>query len=224
MRGLWRALVVGPARQVLVGQPRIEGEAATERFARHDVERLLKAAWARYQLLAPDLPREPSVSGRVSVLGAAMLLALAQALQDMGVERGYATRLVAEVGWAAYRRSLGKGGPALLRMLSPDPQQRVRLAMDIGLRYEFTEPSYHHQRVPVAGGDGFDMLRCPIADYLAAQHASDLCVTAFCGLDYRVFELVGMRLERSGTIGGGAARCDFRAFPTTSDAHSTTGG
>ena len=85
--------------------------------------------------------------------------------------------------------------------------------MDIGLKLEFTEPSYHHRRVPVSGGDGFDMLRCPIADYLKSQDASDLCVTAFCSLDFGIFELIGLHLERSGTIAGGAELCDFRGYP-----------
>jgi hypothetical protein len=221
VRGLWRALVIGPARTVLLGLPRVEGSDSTGRFERAEIEQLLVTAWTRYQALAPDLPPEPSASGRVSVLGAAMLLALLQALLDDGVERAYATRLVGEVGWAAYRRSLGKGAPTLLRKLVPDPQRRIRVAMHIGLQYEFSEPSYHHRRVAVPGGDGFDMLRCPIADYLQAQAASDLCATAFCALDYRVFELVGMRLERSGTLGSGATLCDFRAFPAPADSATT---
>jgi L-2-amino-thiazoline-4-carboxylic acid hydrolase len=211
-RVLWWALVMAPARQVLVGLRDADG--ANTRFQRRDVDRLLARAWNRYQSMSIDLPKEPSLSGRVSVLAAAMLLALMHALVGAGVERSRATRLVADVSWAAYQRSLGKGAPALLRRLVPDPLRRIRVAVDIGLTYEFTEPSYHHRRVRVPGGDGFDMLRCPIADYLKAQDASDLCTMAFCALDYRVFELVDLRLKRSGTIGGGAELCDFRAFPT----------
>jgi ubiquinone biosynthesis protein len=197
---LWIALVMAPSRRVLVGTG-------------VDVEHVLAVAWRRFKTLEAGLPREPNLSGRVSVLAAAMLLALTQSLVASGVERSAATRLVAEISWAAYMRSMGSIGPWLLRKLGGDPRRRVRVAIDIGLGYEFTEPAYHHRRVAVAGGDGFDMLRCPIADYLQAQDAADLCTTAFCALDYRIFELVGMRLERSGTIGGGAALCDFRAFP-----------
>jgi ubiquinone biosynthesis protein len=193
---------MAPARRVLV-----------RRFQAREIERLLATAWRRFQTLEPRLPQEPNLSGKVSVLGAAMLLALMQSLVAADVERGFATRLVAEVSWVAYMRSMGSAGPWLLRKLSPNSRRRVRLAIDIGLNYEFTEPAYHHRRVAVAGGEGFDMLRCPIADYLGAQDASDLCTTAFCGLDYRIFELVGLRLERSGTLGGGADLCDFRAFP-----------
>jgi ubiquinone biosynthesis protein len=210
---LWIALVMAPARRVLIGVPRLAGLDTSPRFETDDVERVLRSGWRHFEALAPGLPSQPNLSGKVSVLGAAMLLALVQSLIEAGVEREYANRLVAEVGWAAYLRSMGRLGPWLLRKLSANPRERLRLAMEIGLGYEFTEPAYHHRRVAVAGGDGFDMLRCPIADYLAAQHASDLCTTAFCALDYRIFELVGMRLERSGTIGGGADLCDFRAFP-----------
>jgi ubiquinone biosynthesis protein len=197
---LWIALVMAPTRRVLFGAPL-------------DVEHVLAAAWRRFETLERGLPREPNLSGKVSVLAAAMLLALTQSLVAAGVDRSAATQLVAEISWAAYLRSMGSIGPWLLRKLSPDPRRRLRVAMDVGLGYEFTEPAYHHRRVAVAGGDGFDMLRCPIADYLQAQDAADLCTTAFCALDYRIFELVGMRLERSGTIGGGAPLCDFRAFP-----------
>ena len=213
---VWRTLVAGPALKVLVGQPVVEGSTDAARFQRAHIQRLLLSGWQRYQVLAQDLPKEPSISGTVSVLAAAMLFALMQVLVASGLDRAYAARLVGEISWVAYQQSFGKAGPSVLRRVAPDPLKRVRLAMHIGLRYQFTEPSYRHRRVPVAGGDGFDMLRCPIADYLAPRGASDLCMTAFCAVDYRVFELVGMRLERSGTISSGAELCDFRAFPVHS--------
>ena len=212
-RGIWRMLVIGPTRHVLPGLARGEGDDAPQRFTREDVERLLAQARARWNVVAQDLPIEPSISGRISVVAAGMLLALAQALTADGIERSYANRLVRDISWAAYMRSMGKGMPGLMRTLAPNPQRRLKAAMDIGLKLEFTEPSYRHRRVSFAGGDGFDMLRCPIADYLKSQDASDLCVTAFCSLDFRIFELIDLQLERSGTIAGGAELCDFRAYP-----------
>ena len=114
-------LVVAPARRVLRGLPRRESDGATQRFERGDVERLLADARARWEVLARDVPMEPSIGGRISVLAAGMLLAVTQALISDGIERGYANRLVRDISWAAYMRSMGKGAPAVMRTLAPNP-------------------------------------------------------------------------------------------------------
>ena len=56
----------------------------------------------------------------------------------------------------------------------------------------------------------FDVYRCPTADYFASQGLSELCVSAFCNLDYPLADKWGVTLERPLTPAGGATHCDFR--------------
>lgn len=70
--------------------------------------------------------------------------------------------------------------------------------------------------VPEPAGRGLDMLRCPVAEYLAAHGASDLAVASWCNLDFPLARMWGGELERHGTLAGGAEHCDFR-FRARSD-------
>lgn len=54
------------------------------------------------------------------------------------------------------------------------------------------------------------MFRCPIADYMAAHGLADLCVGTWCNADFALAEVWGARLDRKGTLAGGASYCDFR--------------
>jgi hypothetical protein len=143
------------ARAALVGRSRSRDDPRAGRFTRGEVDRLLAAAWANFDRLAPDVPRQPSLGSRASV-------------------------------------------------------RRMRTSVGMFLRYPFNRPGYRRADVPVPRGRGFDILYCPIAEYLAAHDASDLALATWCNLDFQLARMWGGELERHGTIAGGAERCDFR--------------
>ena len=86
----------------------------------------------------------------------------------------------------------------------------MRMSVDMFLRYPFNRPGYRYRDIAEPRGRALDMLRCPVADYLAANGAADLCVGTWCNLDYPLARMWGGELERHGTLAGGAKRCDFR--------------
>ena len=67
------------------------------------------------------------------------------------------------------------------------------------LRYPFNRPGYRYADVLEPRGRGLDMLRCPVAEYLAAHEASDLTVATWCNLDFPLARMWGGQLERHGT-------------------------
>jgi L-2-amino-thiazoline-4-carboxylic acid hydrolase len=91
-----------------------------------------------------------------------------------------------------------------------DPVRRMRMSVNMFLRYPFNRPGYRYADVVEPRGRGLDILRCPVADYLVAQGAGDLAVATWCDLDFQLARMWGGKLERHETIAGGAKRCDFR--------------
>ncbi|MEO7582161.1 MAG: L-2-amino-thiazoline-4-carboxylic acid hydrolase, partial [Ferruginibacter sp.] len=47
-------------------------------------------------------------------------------------------------------------------------------------------------------------------EYFLSKGLSKFCTKTWCSLDYRLAELWHAKLERTGTIAGGADKCDFR--------------
>ncbi len=180
-------------------------------LARRSVPDLDTTIWPMYdQLLAEGLPSEPTLGARLVVRLSALTLAAYRSLRQAGLDEAAARQQTAALTWAFYR-------PAafllwrLARLCSRHPLARVRQAMRWTWRFPYNPPGYLMQEVEVrAEGYGFDVLRCPAADYLRRQGAGALCQAAWCDLDDRLAAAWGLRLERSGTLASGAPRCDFR--------------
>lgn len=92
-----------------------------------------------------------------------------------------------------------------------DPRKRLKLATDLFRFFPFGSPSCEWRDVPTTDGAvAYDCVKYPMAAFFAEHKSSELCVQTACKLDFPLAEKWGGRLERSGTIASGAARCDFR--------------
>ena len=208
---LLRPWVRWAARSAITGRNRSRDDSAAGRFTRKDVDRLLRAAWANFDRLSPQLPREATLGSRQNVVLACLTLSMLQALLAEGIERDYAIELIGDACWKVYAQ-WGQIPRLLSRASTRDPAKRMRMSVDMFLRYPFNQPGYRYRYRDIAEprGRGLDMLRCPVADYLTANGAADLCVGTWCNLDYPLARMWGGELERHGTLAGGAKRCDFR--------------
>lgn len=196
------------ARSALIGRSRSRDDPALGRFTHRDVHRLLKAAWAKFNDLAPGLSREPTLGSRQNVSLACLTLAMLDALREEGIERGYAIELIGDSCWKVYAQ-WGQVPRLLSRLLTRDPAKRMRISVDTFLRFPFNRPGYRYLDVPEPAGRGLDMLRCPVAGYLAAHSASDLAVGSWCNLDFQLARMWGGTLERHNSLAQGAQCCDF---------------
>lgn len=170
---------------------------------------MLRDAWGDFARRAPDLPVEPTLGSRQNVALAALTAAFCEALTDQGVERDYAIELTADVSWRVYAY-WGRAAAILTAPWPADPATKLRRRVNTFLRFPFNPPGYRFHDIPEPTGRSLDMLRCPVADYMATQNASDLCVGSWCNLDFALAEMWGRRLERTGSIAGGSDLCDFR--------------
>ena len=104
---------------------------------------------------------------------ATLTLSLMEVLLKAGVERPYAIELTGDTCWRLYRQ-WGGATKAVTNLLSRNPTRRLRLSVDAFLTYPFGCPGYRFDDVPQDDGRSLNMLRCPVADYLCQQGASDL--------------------------------------------------
>lgn len=197
------------ARAAIVGRSRSRSDPTAGRFTRSEVNQIVSAAYSRFERHVPDLPSEPTIGSRQNVTLAALTLALLEALEEDGVERAYAIELTGDTCWRFYRQ-WGQVTKAASRLITRDPVRRLRLSVDTFLTFPFGRPGYRFDDVEQDDGRSIDMRRCPVADYLGSHGAADLCADAWCNLDYGLSEMWGGKLDRSGTLVGGANCCDFR--------------
>lgn len=171
----------------------------------------VERVWARTVALQRELRKtRPRHS-----LGVNLLLrlfewdrALYGALLESGVARDEAGRMIAEINWAVL-------GPStalsfwLSRLRSRDLRTRVQWVVDLLFATVFTAPFrrvVHRAKGKVA----FDVTRCPLAEYFAAQGTPELTRHAACSLDYHMAAQWGVTLQRTRTIAEGHPVCDFR--------------
>lgn len=206
---IYRRTIGRAACTSLVGRLRDRERQDEGRFTRQQVDELLKETWAAYDQLAPHVPHEPKIGNRLNMLFAAMTLAFLHVLVARGTGRAYAIELVGDVAWMVYER-WGRIPIALARLRSRNPHERMRVSVEMFLRFPFTPPGYRFDRLPSDEGISLDMLRCPVAEYFRREGASDLCIGTWCNLDFPLAEMWGGRLERTQTLAAGCDRCDFR--------------
>src|SRR5271154_2023561 len=96
-------LAARAARQALIGRNRAQRSPDRGRFARADVDTLLKTAWGDYAERVVKLPPEPTVGSRMNVKLACFTMSFFNALLGIGTERTYAIELVADAAWRVYR-------------------------------------------------------------------------------------------------------------------------
>jgi len=183
------------------------------RLAPEELEQVIQGAWRNYSDLAQELPAEPTLGARLMVRLAAMTIGLHNSLRQAGLTEEEALERTSQITWLVYEK-LTELPWKLTALLAKNRIGRVRRVMDWSMRFPYGSPGYQMQYVQAEENTvAFDVHRCPAADYFARQGLSELCVSAFCDLDYPLADKWGVTLERSQTLAGGATHCDFRFRP-----------
>jgi hypothetical protein len=204
------------ARRVLVGRLRVRGAPQRGRFTREDIDGFLTAAWRSYADSVPRLKEQPTAGSTMNVRLACFTLAFLDALLAKGIGREYAIELVADAAWGIYA-AWGRFAAAAAR-LRPGTGSALGFATatkggrtdGVSLSFPFNAPGYRIRAVPVEKGTGFDVIHCPVAGYFREHGAADLCVAAWCNLDYALGEMTHQKLVRRLTLVEGKDHCDFR--------------
>jgi hypothetical protein len=143
-------------------------------------------------------------------VAAVPLLALYQTLrEDFDMAQEPALGLAEQMLRDAYAVRIG---PVMTAALNAVYQLRPIRNLLVSKMLKADEPEgFHFEKVDEPGAImAFDVRVCPIVNF-AKQHGAPEIVPVICRLDDLVADLLlGIELHRSGTIGMGAERCDFR--------------
>lgn len=217
----FKPLIRWAASQAFVGKNRAPNEPEKGRLTRVEVNRLIDQSWQDFDELVPDVSHEPTFGSRMNVRLAALSLAMLRSLTSAGIERQYAIELIGDACWKIYQY-WGRVGRFIGHTLSrrdsiKDQASRVTKDGSWPMSFPFNPPGYRALYVPTKGGLGFNVIRCPVAEYFYARGASDLAVSTRCMLDYPLAEMVGLKLVRTQTLAAGDQQCNFRWFTTAKE-------
>jgi hypothetical protein len=134
--------------------------------------------------------------------------ALYRALQEHGTTPQQAGEWIEQINWHIFAPASALAFK-LSRLRSNRLQARVQWLLDALFSLVFTRP-FRRSNLPAIAGVAFDVQVCPLASYLRDQGAPELTHFAACSLDYHMASDWGVTLQRTQTLAGGAAYCDFR--------------
>lgn len=184
------------------------------RFSRGERKKIHADTWKRYRVLEGGLPPEPTLGAKVMLRLAAATAALHETLLARGVSPGEAIKTVAEVNWLVYRRMADLPWWLSRPAAGADPVERVRKTMGWLMIYPYSKTGYDMRWAQTGPGEtGFDVFRCPVADYFRSLGLAELGRASFCDLDHPLADRWGVRLRRPHTLVGGDDFCDFRYSP-----------
>ncbi len=219
---IFKPLIRWAAHGILIGRNRPSCELEKGRFSKTEVDRLLNQSWREFDELVPDVSREPTFGSRMNVRLAALTLSMLRSLTANGIERKYAIELIGDACWKIYQY-WGRVGRFLScftgRHPIKDHTRAGRISKDGGwaMSFPFNPPGYRARYVATQGGLGFNVIRCPVAEYFHAHGSEDLAVNTWCMLDYPLAEMIEMKLVRTQTLVAGDPQCDFRWFSATEE-------
>ncbi|MDP2747464.1 L-2-amino-thiazoline-4-carboxylic acid hydrolase [Pseudomonas sp.] len=201
-----------PLALLLVYLPRI----AFRRAAQAQLGACLPAAtaaavWARTLEIQRELQyTQVSHSPGVNLLLRYMQwdCALYRVLQEQGIGQQQAGEWIEQINWQIFAPASAMAFK-VSRLRSGRLQTRIKWLLDALFSLVFTRP-FRRSNLPAADGVAFDVQVCPLASYLRDQGVPELTHFAACSLDYRMASDWRVTLQRTQTLAGGAAYCDFR--------------
>lgn len=177
---------------------------------------VIAEATSGFDELAERIPQQLNRGGHHLLTQSAFTIAVYRALTERGTEPRLATEAVSDIVFeanSAPHRWLHR----VARLRHRDPWRRLRWQSSLRCSV-YTAPAWELHEASVDDGYGLDVTRCAIADYYRDLGLSDLCEQTICAQDERVADQygtpVGISFTRTGTLAGGADRCDFRYHPT----------
>lgn len=179
-------------------------------FNSNVIQDILHGYLQRYIQLKPEVPKMPTTGGTLMLHLSAMSTGFYQELTAKGKDAETTTQLFYDIAWKVYQK-MGRFSWWLAGIGSRTDYDRLLKATELFRTFPFNSPSYQWKDVKVGKNVvGFDCHKCPVAEYFETKGLSRFCTQTWCKLDYPLAELWNAKLERSGSIAGGAKICDFR--------------
>ncbi len=192
--------IINPSAQEVLGKE----------FNENTAGQLLEETWREYSRLEIDRPKQHTLGATITSHLACVTLAFYNTLLKSEKTKEEATELIYKIGWRIYTR-MGKIPMLIAGLFSDQPIKKMELATQIFRMFPFTSPDYGWEDVSTDKNIvAFNCTRCHVAEYFQKFELGDVCYHTWCKLDFPLAEQWGGELKRTGSIAGGAEKCDFR--------------
>jgi len=189
----------------LVNQPELG-------FSKKDLDLILKQSWDKYFRSVGELDKQANLGNWMVMNFAHLTLGAFQALLEQGLKEQDAINQIYKLTWEITsiwtKRAKGISG-AIFR----EPMRELSYFVDLAMKTFFSPPAYRFDTGEVNSGFFLDVKRCPVAELMTANDASDLCIQTWCGVDFGLVKIIGGSLQREGTLAMGREKCDFVFLP-----------
>ncbi|HET9783051.1 MAG TPA: L-2-amino-thiazoline-4-carboxylic acid hydrolase [Candidatus Dormibacteraeota bacterium] len=186
------------------------GWALRKRVAPRKTEAVLRSADDKY--VAPPHLAQTS-AGVLNLEMGAYLLALRDALVEIGVEGENVNELLAESLYRVMKRFYGPIDALAIVVHPMSRLARSRWRQALSRRFFFRPPDWQMVEVTATRGHGFDVRRCVMAEYMSGRGEQRFCQEVICKQDLLMAQARAEVLMRTLTIAAGDDRCDFRFAP-----------
>jgi len=184
------------------------GPFLVNHYNKKEIQEIFDCYWEKYLQLKIEIAPQPTLGGTLMVHLAAMSTAFYQELTLRGQTEETATQMFHDIAWKVYVK-MGKLSWWLAGR--GNRYQHLLKATKLFRKFPFNNPSYVWQDVKTTNNVvRFNCLKCPVAEYFKSKGLSEFCVATWCALDYPLAKMWDAKLERTGSIAGGAAKCDFQ--------------
>lgn len=177
-----------------------------------DLDLILKRSWQNYFSSVAKLDKQANLGNWLVMNFAHLTLGAYQVFLDEGINEQDAINLIYILTWEI-TSTWAKRAKKVSKALFHDPMRELAFFVNLVMRTFFSPPAYRFDTGKNESGFYLDVKRCPVAELMAANNASELSIQTWCGVDFGLVEIIGGNLQRNGTLAMGKQKCDFNFQP-----------
>lgn len=185
------------------------GNHHRDSFTYKELRAVLDSAWKVYHVRVRSLPKQANLGNWLVMHFGYLTLSAYQALKDFGLNEETSIRLIQDLTWYV-TSTWAKRARRFSKILFRDKMRQLEFFVDKIMQTLFSPPGYKYEKGNLGNGFYLDVFRCPVAELMKTNSASELCVQSWCNVDFGLVEIFRGELMRSGTIAMGKEKCDFR--------------
>lgn len=197
--------------RIIEGRHRNPAFPEQGRFTTKDARTIFEETIRVARQLREKLPKQKTFGGKQMVSGAAGGIAIYRALRNFGIEKEYAIELGGDIGYQFYKSQFDPF-MRVARLFTRNPAKQMDLIQRLIIELVLQSPDYEIVVCNPPSGLEYDILRCPMYDYVKTFGAEEMeyFQKNMCTFDWPIAEycVKGGCYKRTKTLSHGDNMCD----------------
>ena len=183
----------------------------TGKIDKNKLDNLPGIVWRELDIRSTTLKKEGTFGANVMLRLSLLTLIIYEQLLEASLNKQEAIKLTSAINWMVYEKLTNRFW-VLTRPFSRKPITRVKIAMGFFINYfPYKSPGYEMEILDTEKSIvAFDVKKCPAANFFKKHNLNDLCIEAWCNLDFLLAEKWNVRLKRDKTLANENNCCNFK--------------